>query len=236
MTFSMRRFSAIVRKEMQDVGKNSQVLMMAAIPLVLAFIYGQMGSSNKTALANLTILVAVIFIGGFVQAMVIAEEKEKHTLRVLMLSPASSLDVLFGKGVITALLTIIVSIANLFVLDVVQGNIGVLILLIIISAFLFIMIGTIIGLFSGTVAQTSLIGMPVLMVMLMGPMMLPLIKNETVKQIIEYLPSYHIGEAIVKLLDEKPLSNMNGDFLNIGIWFAITLIVTLIVYKKKQLD
>ncbi|PGZ12873.1 ABC transporter permease [Bacillus cereus] len=236
MTFSMRRFSAIVRKEMQDAGKNSQVLMMAAIPLVLAFIYGQMGSSNKTALANLTILAAIIFIGGFVQAMTIAEEKEKHTLRVLMLSPASSLDVLFGKGIIAALLTIIVSIVNLFLIDVVQGDIGALIGLIIISTFLFIMIGTIIGLFSETVAQTSLIGMPVLMVMLMGPMMLPLVKNEIVKQIIEYLPSYHIGEAIVKLLDGKPLSNMNGDFLNIGIWFVITLILTLIVYKKKQLD
>ncbi|MEN1937213.1 ABC transporter permease [Paenibacillus sp. 102] len=236
MTFSMKRFSAIVRKEMQDAGKNSQVLMMAAIPLALALIYGQMDSQNKEQLANLTILAALIFTGGFVQAMVIAEEKEKHTLRVLMLSPASSLDVLFGKGVITALLTIVVSVANLFILDVVKGNIGVLILLIVVSAFLFIMIGTVIGLFSGTVAQTSLIGMPVLMVLFMGPMMLSFIKNETVKQIVEALPSYHISEAIVKLLNGKPITDMNGDFLNIGIWFAITLIVSLIVYKKKQLD
>lgn len=232
----MRRFSAIVRKEVQDTGKNSQVLMMAVIPLALAFIYGQMNSANKEGLANLTILAALIFIGAFVQAMVIAEEKEKYTLRVLMLSPASSLDVLLGKSVITALLTIGVSIANLFILDVVKGNIGVLICLIVVSAFLFIMIGTVIGLFSGTVAQTSLIGMPILMVLFMGPMMLPFITNETVKQIVEYLPSYHIGEAIVKLLQGKAIIDINGDFLNIGIWFVITLIVSLIVYKKKQLD
>ncbi|KFM99499.1 ABC transporter permease [Bacillus clarus] len=235
MTFSMRRVSAIVRKEMQDAGKNSQVLMMAALPVVFALIYGQM-NGPKEGIASLTILTALIFIGGFVQAMVIAEEKEKHTLRVLMLSPASSLDVLLGKGFITAVLTIVASFANLFILNVFKGNMVVFVLLIVISTLIFIMLGTIIGLFSETVAQTSLIGMPILMVLFMGPMMLPYIKNETIKTIIEFLPTYHIGEAIVKLLNGKGFVAVNGDFINLGIWFVVAVIVCLFTYKKKQLD
>ena len=47
-------------------------------------------------------LMAFLFVAGFVQSMVIAEEKEKHTLRVLMLSPASSVEVLIGKSILTA--------------------------------------------------------------------------------------------------------------------------------------
>ncbi|MRA75947.1 ABC transporter permease, partial [Bacillus thuringiensis] len=36
MTFSMRRVSAIFRKEVQDFKTNSQVLLMAFLPIILS--------------------------------------------------------------------------------------------------------------------------------------------------------------------------------------------------------
>ena len=54
-----------------------------------------LGTTTLTAMA-------LVMVGGFVQAMLIAEEKEKHTLRVLMLSPASSVEVFLGKSLLTA--------------------------------------------------------------------------------------------------------------------------------------
>ena len=37
MTFSMRRVSAIFRKEVHDFKTNSQVLLMAFLPIILSF-------------------------------------------------------------------------------------------------------------------------------------------------------------------------------------------------------
>lgn len=37
MTFSMRRFSAIFRKELQDFKTNSQTLIMMAMPVFLQY-------------------------------------------------------------------------------------------------------------------------------------------------------------------------------------------------------
>lgn len=83
------------RKEVQDFKTNSQVLLMASLPIIFAFIYSRFGQGS--AGVGIITLMAFLFVAGFVQSMVIAEEKEKHTLRVLMLSPASSVEVLLGK-------------------------------------------------------------------------------------------------------------------------------------------
>ena len=49
MTFSMRRFSAIFRKEVQDIKANASVLVMAALPLVfLLFINRWMDRKNTS--------------------------------------------------------------------------------------------------------------------------------------------------------------------------------------------
>ena len=75
MTFSMRRFSAIFRKEVQDIKANASVLVMAALPLVFSFVYQQMDGS-KEQIANMVTLMALTMVGSFVQAALIAEEKK----------------------------------------------------------------------------------------------------------------------------------------------------------------
>lgn len=103
MTFSMKRFSAIVRKEINDAGKNSQVILMALLPILLAVFYSNM-DSIKEFFAGFIIVMTITMVGSYVQAIIIAEEKEKHTLRVLMLSPASPIEVILGKSVLTVFL------------------------------------------------------------------------------------------------------------------------------------
>ena len=94
---------------------------------------------------GITTITAFLFVAGFVQSMVIAEEK-KHTLRVLMLSPASSVEVLLGKSILTACLTLGICIVNLFILDQFSGNLLLLGFIFLCGTILFIVIGTMIGL------------------------------------------------------------------------------------------
>ncbi|MEA1010145.1 ABC transporter permease [Bacillus cereus] len=234
MTFSMRRVSAIFRKEVQDFKTNSQVLLMASLPIIFAFIFSRFGQGS--AGVGIITLMAFLFVAGFVQSMVIAEEKEKHTLRVLMLSPASSVEVLLGKSILTACLTLGICIVNLFILDQLSGNLVLLGFIVLCGTILFIVIGTMIGLLAESVPQTSLIGMPILMTMYLAAQFEPLVENKVIKTMIEYLPTSHIAKAINSLVDGAGFSSISGHILNVGVWLIISLIACLIVYKKKQMD
>ncbi|WP_144492585.1 MULTISPECIES: ABC transporter permease [Bacillus cereus group] len=234
MTFSMRRVSAIFRKEVQDFKTNSQVLLMASLPIIFAFIFSRFGQGS--AGVGIITLMAFLFVAGFVQSMVIAEEKEKHTLRVLMLSPASSIEVLLGKSILTACLTLGICIVNLFILDQLSGNLVLLGFIVLCGTILFIVIGTMIGLLAESVPQTSLIGMPILMTMYLAAQFEPLVENKVIKTMIEYLPTSHMAKAINSLVEGAGFSSISGHVLNVGVWLILSLIACLIVYKKKQMD
>lgn len=234
MTFSMRRFSAIFRKEVQDFKTNSQVLLMAFLPIILSFLFSRFGVGKE--MLGITTITAFLFVAGFVQSMVIAEEKEKHTLRVLMLSPASSVEVLFGKSILTACLTLGICIVNLFILDQFSGNLLLLGFIFLCGTILFIVIGTMIGLLAASVPQTSIIGMPILMTMYLAVQFEPMVENKVIKTMIGYLPTSHIVKALNSLVGGTGFSSISGHVLNVAIWLIIALIACLIVYKKKQMD
>ncbi|MCU5531597.1 ABC transporter permease [Bacillus anthracis] len=235
MTFSMRRFSAIFRKEVQDIKTNASVLVMAAMPIMFAFVYQQM-DGPKEQIANMVTLMSLIMVGSFVQAALIAEEKEKHTLRVMMLSPTSSLEVLLGKSALTGLITFVICISNFAILGVVKGNMVLIILFLLISIFFFLMLGTAIGLLAKTMASTSVVGMPILFVFFLAPMLGEFIKNKFVTKAIEFLPTKHLADAMPKMLAGKGFSTVSGDLINIIIWSVLSIVLCIVVYKKKQMD
>ncbi|MEC3333251.1 ABC transporter permease [Bacillus cereus] len=234
MTFSMRRVSAIFRKEVQDFKTNSQVLLMAFLPIILSFLFSRFGAGKE--MLGITTITAFLFVAGFVQSMVIAEEKEKHTLRVLMLSPASSVEVLLGKSILTACLTLGICIVNLFILDQFSGNLLLLGFVFLCGTILFIVIGTMIGLLAASVPQTSIIGMPILMTMYLAVQFEPMVENKVIKTMIGYLPTSHIVKALNSLVGGTGFGSISGHVLNVAVWLIISLFVCLIVYKKKQLD
>ncbi|RWR60538.1 ABC transporter permease [Bacillus cereus] len=234
MTFSMRRVSAIFRKEVHDFKTNLQVLLMAFLPIILSFLFSRFGVEKE--MLGITTITAFLFVAGFVQSMIIAEEKEKHTLRVLMLSPASSVEVLIGKSILTVCLTLGICIVNLFILDQFSGNLLLLGFIFLCGTILFIVIGTMIGLLAASVPQTSIIGMPILMTMYLAVQFEPMVENKVIKTMIGYLPTSHIVKALNSLVGGAGFSSISGHVLNVAVWLIISLFVCLIVYKKEQLD
>ena len=232
MTFSMRRVSAIFRKEVQDFKTNSQVLLMAFLPIILSFLFSRFGAGKE--MLGITTITAFLFVAGFVQSMVIAEEKEKHTLRVLMLSPASSVEVLLGKSILTACLTLGICIVNLFILDQFSGNLLLLGFIFLCGTILFIVIGTMIGLLAASVPQTSIIGMPILMTMYLAVQFEPMVENKVIKTMIGYLPTSHIVKALNSLVGGAGFGSISGHVLNVAVWLIISLFVCLIVYKRNN--
>lgn len=235
MTFSMRRFSAIFRKEVQDFKTNSQSLIMMAMPIFFAIIYSRSDNFREIGATTL-ITMTLVMVGGFIQAMLIAEEKEKSTLRVLMLSPASSIEVLIGKSSLTGVITVTICFINLLILGKLEGNIALLLFIFVLGTLIFTLIGTCIGLIAQNVPQTSTIGLPILMVFLIGDFIAGFVKSEVVTKIVEYLPTRHIGLAVSGVIKGEGFSAITSNLLNITIWLVAVLVITLLVYRKKQMD
>jgi len=113
--FNYRRFSALVIKEFQDIGKNKRLVLMFLLPLGFCVLYKQLfmkqGEDVMSAWKILTLCVNMSLVIGvsLASAMSIAEEKEKKTLRTMLLAGLKPLEFFFGKSVVIILIAITVN-------------------------------------------------------------------------------------------------------------------------------
>ncbi|MGZ9586390.1 ABC transporter permease [Paenibacillus marinisediminis] len=235
MTFSMKRFQAIVNKEWKDALKNPQLLLMVVMPIMFSVLFSKMGS-DRAELISFPLMLALSMTGAFVQAMTIAEEKEKHTLRVLMLSPAKTSEILMGKSMLTVVMTVFVAAVSIIVADMPLYNLPAIALLFTMSLVMFISLGTIIGLLSRSVQESSIVGLPILIIFLMGPMYAPLMGNDTLTAIVKYLPTEHFTRALVQLSEGAGLADIGQSLLVHAVWMVGSLILCVFVYSRKRFD
>lgn len=236
MTFSINRVTAMIQKEWKEAMRNQMLLITAALPLIFAFMFSNGSMEDGATLLMMPINMALLITCLFVQSMIVAEEKEKHTLRVLMLSPAKPIEVLLGKSAISAFLTICALIATFLIAKTPGLPLIGLAMLIVPSLIMYIAFGTLTGLLSRTMMETSFVGMPLMIVFLMGPAFSNIFNSSLVDTIVMYLPTSQLSEAAQKLWDGQGFSSI---FIHTGIitiWMAAAIIITLIVYRSKRYD
>ena len=240
MIFSMKRFQAIVQKEWKDSIRNPQVLTMTAFPIVFAFLFARMGTDRSVSedilMLSFPILMALSMTGSFVLAMMIAEEKEKHTLRALMLSPASTLEIMLGKSFLTAVLTVVAIVFSIMAGELPSVPAGILSLFILINLIMFMAIGLIIGLLSRTVQESSIIGLPVLLIFVMAPMFAPMLNNELLIQVVSILPTQKFMDMMNSMAMGQGMRELSGDLMISILWMAVSIAAATVMYRRRRFD
>lgn len=241
MTLSWKRLGAIIQKEGKDFIRNAQVLIMVLMPVIFAFVFSKVPvdpteETEAPSLFIMPILMALTMTGAFVQAMIIAEEKEKNTLRVLMLSPAASAEVLLGKSFLSFVLTLLSIGGCVAVYGQSTGSPLLFITMSIMSVIVFVALGTVIGLISKSMQDTSITGLPVMFLFLMGPMFSPMLKIDWLTAVLNFLPTQHFMDGSERLFQGRGFSDISAHLLNIAVWMAGSIIFSLIVYQKKRFD
>ncbi|MGQ0454943.1 hypothetical protein ACT4UM_26195, partial [Bacillus sp. SS-TM] len=92
------------------------------------------------------------------------------------------------------------SFISLVILDTFKGNISMLVIIILIGTLLCVVLGTIVGLLSQNIAQTSILGLPIFIIFIMGPMLQEMVKNEFIIKVVKLLPTNHVMEALQKVI------------------------------------
>ncbi|MFF2480905.1 ABC transporter permease [Paenibacillus sp. NPDC058071] len=239
MTFSLNRLLAIAGKEWKDSVKNPQILLMAGMPIVFSILLkGREELSDGGAIDFFTvpIMIAIAVVGAFVQALMISEEKEKNTLRALMLSPASPIEVLLGKSAMTTVYTIAVMIVCMLITGIPAINIAFLALFIVLLLVIFMALGTSIGLLSRTASETSIVGLPILLFFVFGPIFAPGLKVTFIMDVISFIPSYHFMEGLSGLVRGEALGQLWPSLGNLLVWTVLSVLLAFLVYGGKRFD
>ncbi|BAB07611.1 ABC transporter permease [Halalkalibacterium halodurans] len=236
MTGSIRRIQAIFIKDWQDFLKNQYMLFTALLPLLTAAWIKRAGDGSIEIMIW-PITLAFVVAGSFLQAGTIAEEKEKNTLRNLLLTPVSTTEIFIAKSLLSSLLTIGIVVVVIYLSGFsLPPSLPLFFLAILISLMIYVAIGTILGLLSRTVIETSVVGMPVLILFGMGTMIKQAIDLPVLSRVIEYLPNESLIQITTGLEEGVPFSAISSHFFILLVWMIVSIVVTVYIYGKRRFD
>lgn len=235
MNISLKRVNAIFQKDFKDFSRNWAVSSVLALPLGLGFMYGRVGA-HDLASHYLLINLAMAMVAAFVQCCLIAEEKEKNTLRGLMLSPANTMEIIGGKILLSFILTLAVILFTTYLSGYRPADVAVIVVAIVISTFFYIAIGTILGLYSKSVMEASLIVMPVILIFSLGSFITQLADSYPILKVALYLPNIQLIELATKVEAGGGFGDVLVELGIIAAWVIVSFIATNIIYRKRMID
>ncbi|MBP2240912.1 ABC-2 type transport system permease protein [Cytobacillus eiseniae] len=235
MTFSIKRSIAILQKDYKDVSKNLFVGSSIFMPLVLAALYGRLGveSINEFYMIfNMTFCL----VAAYVQCSLIAEEKEKNTLRGLMLSPASTVEILAGKSLLSFIATVLVIAFAAFLIEYKPENILVISIALILSTVFYIGLGTVLGLVTKSVMEASVVILPFMAIFSFGSFLTVFAEKYPILKVAEYMPNSQLIILASEVQIGASLADIWFNLLVILAWVAVIYILVVIVYRKRMMD
>lgn len=229
---NMKRIGAIFEKDLKDFMKNSTLLFMPILPIILSILYSRMGQGEEMPLMMIYVVVGIAFstvTAGLIM-MMMAEENEKNTLRGLMMSPASFADIIVGKSLVTGLLTFISLVISLLIIGIdpllnVKAMIGLILLFL-----FFLFIGITGGLFAKTVGITTAYLMPIMFLFGFTPMIefLGFAEGSLTMKIAHYFP-------ILQLIHMHEVDSWRPLGI-VLLWTIAFILLAFICFRKLKKD
>ena len=230
----INRIKAIFKKQLKDTLKNKRVLIQFIVfPIFTLLIIFSISSDSDTS-ESIVSMMAVMFTGmipASAMASIIAEEKEKNTLRVLMMSNVKPMEYFAGLAEYVFLLCM----ANYLFFAFIGGFNGAkliyLMAVLIAGSIASMLLGSTLGIFTSN--QMSLMGIMTPIVILLA--YLPVFA--TINTSLQIVSRILYTQQMYDLLFDLSKSNFSWDkFAIIGVNIAVLLSIFIFVYKKKSLE
>ncbi len=236
MRISLKRIRAIFVKDYKEFSRNYAVSIIMIFPILLALLYRYGDPFLRPGAFGFFLNISFTMLPSLVQACLIAEEKERNTLRSLMMTPATTKDVLIGKSALAfAISTVVLAIAT-YISGYEPASTWAFVAAIILSIILYTAVGTICGLFSKSVLEASLSIFPVVIVFTCAPFGASQVNDFPILKVLDYVPS----SQLVYLLDKRNIDFTTGDLLKplliTLVWTVVLTIVSVVLYQRRLKD
>lgn len=252
MNATLRKIGALLAKDFADLAKNPVTVISLLMPVAFvagfSLLYGDpatyvdvapedVAAAQQVILKQMLVL-ALCFTVGMVGTMVvlngIAEEKEKNTLRTLMLANVSASQIMISRTVVCLVSVAVVETACFLVLKADVALLPAFIALGLLGSVPIILFSLVAGLASRDQMTASVFSVPVLLLAL-APMYA--VMNEHVGTVVRYAPT----GGVVDLMNLAFDGNFAGtDALAPALvtvaWIVVGIAVFVLLYKRLARD
>ena len=172
------------------------------------------------------LVLALAGTGAFVVPTLLAEEKEKHTLAAILVSPASYVDVVAAKAIVGLVYALLIALILLALNGGLVGNLALLFTTILLSSLLLVEIGLLVGGLFENVTQVNTWSTFVLLPLMLPGMLLAF--PGVLEVVVRLIPTYYTIDAVkLALTDQATLSNVWLDLAVLG-GCAVALFVAVV--------
>jgi ABC-2 type transport system permease protein len=173
------------------------------------------------------VLLLSLTVGTSFIPLLLLEEKEKKTLRMLLVTPASFRDILIAKLLVVLFFQLIISCVALAIQGGFSGAVPLVLLYVLFAACFSLSLGLMFGsLFSTATAAGAVAGMVSIVYIIGGIFVGPLgqmLGNSPVLQLAKILPTYYLAEGVLNATQN--LGSWSSNLLDIGVLLVSTVVL-----------
>ncbi|EDS72060.1 ABC transporter permease [Anaerofustis stercorihominis] len=232
MSTSLRKIKAIFVKEIKDALRSNRIVFLFLLFPVFGYLITAMmkGDAGTNPLIFLTMHISMIPL--MITAALIAEEKDKQTLRVLILSNVKPLQYLLGVGSFVFVLNIVTSCLFLPLLNLQLVYIPQFLLVVMLGILCSTILGAIIGVIVKSGSNVAAASTPITILFAL----VPLIASGTGSGFLSTIAmGLYSGQLMTIIFD---IAN-NFTFLRISIMMVNLVVLATVfvfVYNQKKLS
>jgi len=179
---AINKVGALYLKQMKNFGYNMFILIGFILAPGIAFLFSRLiPVPGMIGFAlSMSLLMNIVFGGANTMCVLIAEEKEKNTLNVLITSTVSAIDFLLSNALAALTMTVVVNVIIYFICGAYMISFPLYIFVTSLSGLASIVLGAVVGLLSKNQLSASTIVTPFALVLILIPMLvmfIPMLKK-----------------------------------------------------------
>lgn len=228
----MNNISAVFLKQIRETLKNKPILIQFLMFPVLAVIMENAVKIEDMPEHFFAKLFAVMFVGMApltCMSSVISEEKEKNTLRVLMMSNVKPVQYLFGVGSYIWIMCMAGAAVFAVLCGYESAEIAKFMPVMAVGIILSILVGAVIGIAAENQMTSVSVTLPVMMIFSFLPMLSMF--NETIEKIARVTYTQQISQLVNNNFDK-----MGESIIVIAVNFVLAAVLFFLAYRKKGME
>ncbi len=228
----------LLRKDAADMVKNPNMLIMLLLPVLFSWIYTFIGAETgehltPAAVLTLATLMTLALVPLSLLSTAIAEEKEKNTLRTLMLTGVTAGEFLTSKALATELSIAVVSTEAFFVAGAPVTALAPYLAASLLGALPLLLLGAVIGIASRDQMSTGIAAAPLALLMMLPAMFGA--AGGVIGFIARLMPTTAVLDLVYAAMGLQAL-DLVSSMLVLAVWSVLSAAVFALIYKKKRLD
>lgn len=248
MNANARKIAALCGKDLRDLARNPTMLVSCLMPVAFMVLYRYLFSRNGEDVADLdriapalngfmmstAVLLSIAMVGSMVLLYGLAEEKEKHTLRTLMLANVGAGQIMAAKLIITLAITALAELLSFLVIGAPAAMLPAYLAIGVVGALPILLVAALLGLASRDQMTSGLYAVPLLLVAI-APMFAMI--DETFERIVVFLPTGGL-DRLFKLLAEGTLFGTDA-VLPVAVtaaWIVVCAVAFTLLFRRLSRD